>query len=97
MGIKGELRSGAGCHAMRKPFAGIGTDKVPFAFSFLSCAGLTSLIQDVAPDAIKEHDIKSFFGRKVAIDASMSLYQFLIAVRQNDGQQLMSESGETTR
>ncbi|KAK9446937.1 PIN domain-like protein [Limtongia smithiae] len=27
---------------------------------------------------------------------SMSLYQFLIAVRQQDGQQLMSESGETT-
>ncbi|CAO1623823.1 unnamed protein product [Sympodiomycopsis kandeliae] len=58
--------------------------------------GLTSLIQDEAPDSIKEHDIKSFFGRKVAIDASMSLYQFLIAVRQGDGQQLMSESGETT-
>ncbi|PWN30327.1 flap endonuclease 1 [Jaminaea rosea] len=58
--------------------------------------GLTSLIQDEAPDAIKEHDIKSFFGRKVAIDASMSLYQFLIAVRQGDGQQLMNESGETT-
>ncbi|CAO1628475.1 unnamed protein product [Parajaminaea phylloscopi] len=58
--------------------------------------GLTALIQDSAPEAIKEHDIKSFFGRKVAIDASMSLYQFLIAVRQNDGQQLMNESGETT-
>lgn len=26
----------------------------------------------------------------------MSLYQFLIAVRQGDGQQLMSETGETT-
>ena len=35
-------------------------------------------------------------GRKIAIDASMSLYQFLIAVRQ-DGQVLMTESGETTR
>ena len=35
-------------------------------------------------------------GRKVAIDASMSLYQFLIAVRQ-DGQQLVDSSGETTR
>ncbi|CAD6892297.1 unnamed protein product [Tilletia controversa] len=58
--------------------------------------GLTSLIQDEAPDAIKEADIKTYFGRKVAIDASMSLYQFLIAVRQQDGQQLMSDSGETT-
>ncbi|KDN41688.1 putative DNA repair endonuclease rad2 [Tilletiaria anomala UBC 951] len=58
--------------------------------------GLTGLLSDEAPDCIKEHDIKTYFGRKVAIDASMSLYQFLIAVRQQDGQQLMSESGETT-
>jgi len=29
--------------------------------------------------------------------SSMSIYQFMIAVRQQDGQQLMSESGETTR
>lgn len=35
-------------------------------------------------------------GRKVAIDASMSIYQFLIAVRQQDGQQLTNENGETT-
>jgi flap endonuclease-1 len=47
------------------------------------------------PDAIKEGDIKTQFGRKVAIDASMSLYSFLVAVRSN-GEQLMSESGETT-
>jgi flap endonuclease-1 len=37
------------------------------------------------------------FGRKVAIDASMSIYQFLIAVRQQDGQMLMNESGDVTR
>ena len=35
-------------------------------------------------------------GRKVAIDASMSLYQFLIAVRQ-EGNQLTTADGETTR
>jgi flap endonuclease-1 len=35
-------------------------------------------------------------GRKVAIDASMSLYQFLIAVR-SEGAQLTSADGETTR
>jgi hypothetical protein len=28
--------------------------------------------------------------------SSMSMYQFLIAVRQQDGQQLMNEQGETT-
>lgn len=58
--------------------------------------GLNAVIADNAPNAIKALEIKSFFGRKVAIDASMSLYQFLIAVRQSDGQQLQSETGETT-
>lgn len=57
--------------------------------------GLAKLIADVAPGAIKENDFKSYFGRKVAIDASMSIYQFLIAVRQ-DGNVLQNEDGETT-
>lgn len=35
------------------------------------------------------------FSCQVAIDASMSLYSFLVAVR-SEGQQLMNESGETT-
>ena len=54
------------------------------------------MLADEAPSCIKQFDIKTLFGRKVAIDASMSLYQFLIAVRQSDGQQMMSESGEVT-
>lgn len=57
--------------------------------------GLTKLIADQAPGAIKENDIKNYFGRKIAIDASMSIYQFLIAVRQ-DGNVLQNEDGETT-
>lgn len=57
--------------------------------------GLFQVISDNAPDAIKHGDIKQHFGRKVAIDASMSIYSFLIAVR-SDGQMLTSESGETT-
>ncbi|EYC19681.1 hypothetical protein Y032_0023g663 [Ancylostoma ceylanicum] len=56
---------------------------------------LSKVIADNAPNAIKLNEMKSYFGRKVAIDASMCLYQFLIAVRQ-DGSQLQSESGETT-
>ncbi|POY75557.1 flap endonuclease-1 [Rhodotorula taiwanensis] len=58
--------------------------------------GLTALINDNAPKAIKQAEMKTLFGRKVAIDASMSIYQFLIAVRQQDGQQLMNDAGETT-
>ncbi|ORZ21134.1 flap endonuclease 1-like protein [Absidia repens] len=58
--------------------------------------GLTKLISEHAPAAIKSNDIKSHFGRKVAIDASMSIYQFMIAVRQQDGNVLMNDAGETT-
>uniref|UniRef100_A0A182YDD2 Flap endonuclease 1 n=1 Tax=Anopheles stephensi TaxID=30069 RepID=A0A182YDD2_ANOST len=80
--------------------------------------GLSQLIADIAPFAVKEGEIKQFFGkfhpvvtakhhlssirllvvlagRKVAIDASMCLYQFLIAVRA-EGAQLTSVDGETT-
>ncbi len=57
--------------------------------------GLAKLIADYAPAAIKENEIKNYFGRKIAIDASMCIYQFLIAVRQ-DGNALANEEGETT-
>ncbi|KAF7190900.1 Flap endonuclease 1 [Pseudocercospora fuligena] len=56
---------------------------------------LYQVIKENCPDAIKEGEIKNQFGRKVAIDASMSLYSFLVAVR-SGGEQLMNESGETT-
>ena len=58
--------------------------------------GLTGLLNEHAPASIKEHEIKTLFGRKVAIDASMSIYQFLIAVRQRDGEMLTNDAGETT-
>jgi flap endonuclease-1 len=57
--------------------------------------GLYQVLKENCPEAIKEGEIKNQFGRKVAIDASMSLYSFLVAVR-SDGQQLMNETGETT-
>ncbi|CRK40800.1 hypothetical protein BN1723_004914 [Verticillium longisporum] len=40
---------------------------------------LFQILKEEAPDAIKEGEIKNQFGRKVAIDASMSIYSFLIA------------------
>ncbi|KAJ1919480.1 Elongation of fatty acids protein 2 [Mycoemilia scoparia] len=57
---------------------------------------LTKVIGDNAASALKSNDIKTYVGRKVAIDASMSIYQFLIAVRGQDGQNLTNEAGETT-
>jgi len=57
--------------------------------------GLSKVIGDHAPSGSKENEIKNYFGRKIAIDASMSIYQFLIAVR-SDGSQLTNEAGEIT-
>ncbi|KAF2134877.1 flap endonuclease 1 [Dothidotthia symphoricarpi CBS 119687] len=56
---------------------------------------LFQLIEEHSPEAVKKGEIKNQFGRKVAIDASMSIYSFLIAVR-SGGEQLMNETGETT-
>lgn len=61
--------------------------------------GLMKVINDHAPGSIKENVIKNYFGRKICIDASMSLYQFLIAVRPDDTNSftLTNDVGETTR
>lgn len=56
---------------------------------------MSRLIGDIAPNAIKEIDLKSLFGRRIAIDASMCIYQFLIAIRSNE-YMMSNESGETT-
>ncbi len=59
--------------------------------------GLAGLLGDAAPGTIKDEQIKNYFGRKIAIDASMSLYSFLVAVRMEGTQLLTNEQGETTR
>ena len=73
--------------------------------------GLMKLIGDNSPSSVRDNDIKTYFGkpvnsseskylhftgRKIAVDASMCLYQFLIAVRNSDGA-LTSSDGDTTR
>lgn len=58
---------------------------------------LSKVISDHAPDAVTEHEMKNYFGRRIAIDASMSLYQFLISIRQADGAGVLTDSnGEAT-
>lgn len=60
--------------------------------------GLTRLISDHAPGSMKtDGKVENYFGRKIAIDASMAIYQFLIAVRQAGGEgQLTNDAGEVT-
>lgn len=49
------------------------------AFSVaMGIKGLTKLLSDEAPQAIKECDIQAYNGRKIAIDASMAIYGFLV-------------------
>ncbi|GFP95035.1 flap endonuclease 1 [Phtheirospermum japonicum] len=40
--------------------------------------GLTKLLAGNAPKAMKEQKLESYSGREIAIDASMSVYQFLV-------------------
>mmetsp|Transcript_7255 Transcript_7255/g.14333 ORF Transcript_7255/g.14333 Transcript_7255/m.14333 type:complete len:446 (-) Transcript_7255:146-1483(-) len=62
--------------------------------------GLAKLLSDEAPECMKEVPLSSLQGRRIAIDASMAIYQFLIAVRSGGpgGAQAMltNADGETT-
>lgn len=40
--------------------------------------GLAKLLADHAPDCAKTQKFEDYFGRKIAIDASMHIYQFLV-------------------
>jgi flap endonuclease-1 len=63
--------------------------------------GLTKLIRDNVPGAIKETSLKGYTGMKICIDASNALYQFMVAIR-SMGQggaaaaQLTNADGEVT-
>ena len=62
--------------------------------------GLMKLLSDECPGAIREQELKNLTGRKVAIDASMVMYQFLVAVRTAGNAygnaQLTNDAGEVT-
>lgn len=45
-----------------------------------SFQGLTKLLADYAPKCQKEEKFDSYFGRRIAVDASMHIYQFLVRV-----------------
>jgi XPG N-terminal domain len=56
------------------------TDASFFTVSYYAshAQGLTKLLSDSAPGCVKEVKFDSYFGRKVAIDASMHIYQFMV-------------------
>lgn len=58
------------------------------------------LLSDECPGAIREQELSNLTGRRIAIDASMAMYQFLIAVRTAErsghASMLTNEAGEVT-
>jgi 5'-3' exonuclease len=58
--------------------------------------GLTKLLGDKAPSCSKEQKFDSFFGRKIAIDASMHIYASMVVVGRVGDQLLQNEAGEVT-
>lgn len=39
---------------------------------------MTKLLGDAAPGCMKEQKFENYFGRKIAVDASMHIYSFLV-------------------
>eukprot|EP00197_Chlamydomonas_leiostraca_P009294 CAMPEP_0202882264 /NCGR_PEP_ID=MMETSP1391-20130828/37732_1 /ASSEMBLY_ACC=CAM_ASM_000867 /TAXON_ID=1034604 /ORGANISM="Chlamydomonas leiostraca, Strain SAG 11-49" /LENGTH=358 /DNA_ID=CAMNT_0049565087 /DNA_START=98 /DNA_END=1170 /DNA_ORIENTATION=- len=58
--------------------------------------GLTKLLADQAPECMKEQKFEGYFGRKIAVDASMHIYQFMVVVGRQGDQLLTSEAGDVT-
>ncbi|XP_056175159.1 flap endonuclease 1-like isoform X2 [Syzygium oleosum] len=54
------------------------------------------LLADNAPKAMREQKLESYFGRRIAVDASMSIYQFLVVVGRKGTHMLTNEAGQVT-
>lgn len=61
---------------------------------------LMKLLNEEAPLSVKDTKLKNYTGKRIAIDASMQLYQYFVMIRASgsDGfsQMLTSEDGKTT-
>ena len=58
--------------------------------------GLTKLLSDHAPGCMREQKFECYLDRKVAIDASMHIYQFMMVIGRSGDQTLTNEAGEVT-
>ena len=57
---------------------------------------LSKLLEASAPSCIRQTRFEDYFGRRVAVDASMHIYQFLVAVGRTGELTLTDASGEET-
>lgn len=58
--------------------------------------GLAKLLADQAPGCCREQKFDSYFGRRIAVDASQHIYSFLVVVGRTGDQMLTSEAGDVT-
>ncbi|KAG2534099.1 flap endonuclease 1-B-like [Panicum virgatum] len=58
--------------------------------------GLTKLLAEHAPRAAVQRRVEDYRGRVISVDASLSIYQFLIVVGRKGTELLTNESGEVT-
>ncbi|KAL6893764.1 hypothetical protein ACP4OV_007862 [Aristida adscensionis] len=58
--------------------------------------GLTKLLAEHAPRAAVQRRVEDYRGRVIAVDASLSIYQFLIVVGRKGTELLTNEAGEVT-
>ncbi|KAK2076721.1 hypothetical protein QBZ16_005481 [Prototheca wickerhamii] len=58
--------------------------------------GLTKLLADNAPGCMREQKLENYFGRKIAVDASMHIYAFMVVVGRMGDQTLTDEAGNVT-
>eukprot|EP01056_Protomagalhaensia_sp_Gyna25_P003111 Protomagalhaensia_sp_Gyna_25__3110@NODE_284_length_4045_cov_39_042936_g218_i0_p1_GENE_NODE_284_length_4045_cov_39_042936_g218_i0NODE_284_length_4045_cov_39_042936_g218_i0_p1_ORF_typecomplete_len390_score77_29XPG_I/PF00867_18/1_5e30XPG_N/PF00752_17/5_9e285_3_exonuc/PF01367_20/0_0001XPG_I_2/PF12813_7/0_00335_3_exonuc_N/PF02739_16/0_0047DUF4142/PF13628_6/0_16DUF4142/PF13628_6/1_6e03_NODE_284_length_4045_cov_39_042936_g218_i07881957 len=59
--------------------------------------GLTKFLSEYAPEALTHSAPEAFINQSIAIDASLSLYQFMVAIRDQDSWgNLTNAAGETT-
>ncbi|KAJ1292878.1 hypothetical protein BS78_01G024000 [Paspalum vaginatum] len=58
--------------------------------------GLSKLLAEHAPRAAVKRRVEDYRGRIIAVDASLSIYQFLIVVGRKGSELLTNEAGEVT-
>ena len=55
---------------------------------------LTKLIKDKSPDSIQTEQYHNLSGKRVAIDASLIMYQCLLNIRNNKGEQFTNNNNK---
>ncbi|GJM97129.1 hypothetical protein PR202_ga14033 [Eleusine coracana subsp. coracana] len=69
----------------------------PAAVAAMGIKGLTKLLAEHAPKAAVQRRVEDYRGRIIAVDASLSIYQFLMVVGRKGTELLTNEAGEVTR